>query len=1219
MRKEFLKMAGVDNEKDFYKLFPTEAAFFGMYPEAKKLVQKKQNSLRKAQEGLNGFGEEFDSPQMSNFKPTLYNPSQLGLFDRNNPYLRQGIFKGNFGLEGQRNSFDLSGNYDFGNKAFGYNIGATLGTRRGGKYNFGIQHTNEGQSQRSMMMDDNNPRYGKSTTLNAGWEGNTRRDGKGTKIKISGSYSMGDRQYGGLIKMQYAGGFCTKGSGCDNSSTIDDRIRNRRVKEEKQKTEFEGLEEYLPSDFKDKNDIARFITAANKRYQTIKDPKNNAIRADGSYAGAKGSSENFYNLMRQLENSKIYDPNNLSKFQEWAQNQGNIKKRINTDYYKGFSIPTPAKEYSNDELMNIFKSYEVRNPQLPGGINYENFEKFPDEPKQVPQYFQEGGGNEPLPQHQKMYEEELAKKIKWYEGRANHENPEIANEAKIVLEQLKQYPKTLDIVKYTPYAELHQLGVLGRYNPSKNQLLLSDPNKPIFPENIPFLNRPYMNSLRNDPKTVNQMFEGRKLAEGNYVPRHEIQHYLDKPALDVISKHNKEIYKGYVSPGDYSKLYKQDYKPQSSRESLPSYYWATGSGGVKGQFGPVYSRLQNAEMKRSLDDARNLYGIDPSKDSTPEDWKNILEKSKQKLFDKKISEEERLQHMHILDMFRTEGNDPAKMSELNNLIVKKENKNLRTSQFGGGQELPQYQTKGQVNEQPWWMKRPSDISQRGNQNLNTEIATQRTKEKKAEASRNRYTIGEDKRTDAQKQKDVEEFQRRKKVQEDWYGKDFNTPQYIQDKNRARADHLLDLLEIGTGGAGLLEGALQLRKFIPRKKVVMELEPPSGKASWDDAIDEYYDDPNYSPDYTDDEFEQSMRTAFKQIEDDERKKRLSNQARNIISNTEFNPDLTPLDDFYTSSDWKTFANDPSMKDLMDVYGVDINNQEEVEKFRKMFKDNYNNMFMNEVNKNRFNTGDAYLHNIFYNKNKYGGGIDISKKHFFNRDNFGKLVVGATRPNLKKAQFGLGNLNPLLGLDWTKRWLKTAQEQQKNPPSAIRSVLDPTGYSNYGNLLTAIEEIPKSKGVLNTAKNVGLGALEFAASLPMIGGAVAPIKGIKALRKAPALEKALVKGHNALTKVQPIAGIDKRLYSPLYKTAASGVYGFASPVGRGTRFWKGVDGALGSTESTQENPQTISIKQPDGTVKKLRVDSEEYYNLIQSDAIDPNSFNTIDSSFSLRKKK
>jgi hypothetical protein len=51
MKKEFLKMAGVENEKDFYKLFPTEAAFFGMYPEAKKLVQETYGGLIKAQNG----------------------------------------------------------------------------------------------------------------------------------------------------------------------------------------------------------------------------------------------------------------------------------------------------------------------------------------------------------------------------------------------------------------------------------------------------------------------------------------------------------------------------------------------------------------------------------------------------------------------------------------------------------------------------------------------------------------------------------------------------------------------------------------------------------------------------------------------------------------------------------------------------------------------------------------------------------------------------------------------------------------------------------------------------------------------------------------------------------------------------------------------------------------------------------------------------------------
>jgi len=57
MKKEFLKMAGVENEKDFYKLFPTEQAFFGMFPEAKKLVQKRYGGLVKAVGGFNVTSE----------------------------------------------------------------------------------------------------------------------------------------------------------------------------------------------------------------------------------------------------------------------------------------------------------------------------------------------------------------------------------------------------------------------------------------------------------------------------------------------------------------------------------------------------------------------------------------------------------------------------------------------------------------------------------------------------------------------------------------------------------------------------------------------------------------------------------------------------------------------------------------------------------------------------------------------------------------------------------------------------------------------------------------------------------------------------------------------------------------------------------------------------------------------------------------------------------
>jgi hypothetical protein len=44
MKKEFLKMAGVKSEKDFYELFPTEEHFFDLYPQAKKMMQNGGNT-----------------------------------------------------------------------------------------------------------------------------------------------------------------------------------------------------------------------------------------------------------------------------------------------------------------------------------------------------------------------------------------------------------------------------------------------------------------------------------------------------------------------------------------------------------------------------------------------------------------------------------------------------------------------------------------------------------------------------------------------------------------------------------------------------------------------------------------------------------------------------------------------------------------------------------------------------------------------------------------------------------------------------------------------------------------------------------------------------------------------------------------------------------------------------------------------------------------------
>jgi hypothetical protein len=112
-----------------------------------------------------------------------------------------------------------------------------------------------------------------------------------------------------------------------------------------------------------------------------------------------------------------------------------------------------------------------------------------------------------------------------------------------------------------------------------------------------------------------------------------------------------------------------------------------------------------------------------------------------------------------------------------------------------------------------------DIQTRGNQNLLTEIAAQKTKEKKAQEARTRTTIGADTRTAKQKEKDRKAYESKVKYEKEVLGKDFETPQYIQDKNRARAEHLIHLADVGSMGAGLVEGIGKLAlKNVPKPAI-----------------------------------------------------------------------------------------------------------------------------------------------------------------------------------------------------------------------------------------------------------------------------------------------------------------------------------------------------------------------------------------------------------------
>lgn len=291
-----------------------------------------------------------------------------------------------------------------------------------------------------------------------------------------------------------------------------------------------------------------------------------------------------------------------------------------------------------------------------------------------------------LPHHQQMYNEELEKKRKWYEGRLKHENPKIKADAQEALDLIEKFPETIssDMVQYEPFLNLFLKGSLGRFDPFKNKIELADPNK-LFPEKLPNSYKRFKEDTQ-DRKDLEKAYQ---LSQAPYIQRHEWDHLTDFPILEnIIKKQNKDIYEQYIPFKDYYKLHKKDFVNSNPKDAfgdaISDYHWATGIPGFKQIGVSTVKRMSNAEMFRALNDARDIFNIDPSKNSTSEEWQNIFEKARQKLFDKNISEEERMQYNHILELFRTRGNDPSKVSDLNNMIVEKNSgKDLIQSQNGG--------------------------------------------------------------------------------------------------------------------------------------------------------------------------------------------------------------------------------------------------------------------------------------------------------------------------------------------------------------------------------------------------------------------------------------------------------------------------------------------------------------------------------------------------------
>lgn len=81
MVKKFLKIAGVKTEAEFYKKYPSEAAFFKAHPEAKDLKQYKQGGQQKKLKQLTSFEGDID-----NIMPTAQYGDAIGSYTGGEEY-----------------------------------------------------------------------------------------------------------------------------------------------------------------------------------------------------------------------------------------------------------------------------------------------------------------------------------------------------------------------------------------------------------------------------------------------------------------------------------------------------------------------------------------------------------------------------------------------------------------------------------------------------------------------------------------------------------------------------------------------------------------------------------------------------------------------------------------------------------------------------------------------------------------------------------------------------------------------------------------------------------------------------------------------------------------------------------------------------------------------------------------------------------------------------
>jgi murein DD-endopeptidase MepM/ murein hydrolase activator NlpD len=419
---------------------------------------------------------------------------------------------------------------------------------------------------------------------------------------------------------------------------------------------------------------------------------------------AQGSLKNFkYSKGKDEKGDYIsyYDINNYDNPLDWIGNSFEIYGRIYLD-------PKTGKPY----LPKHAKGGDISIPDLEEGNWLDRY----DDGGQL-QQFRPGGyfattftTTLPLSESDAQIFSQTKDEISnWYKGRANNPDTRISGEAKQVLEKLNVLPDiSTSNVNYVPFTKLYRTGAAAMFFPSSRNITLTNPytsfdqqlqeTKPGYfgllnRNNLEYVNKntPFSKNYKED---LTHFYNQSRLS---YPRKHEAQHYWTEDAIDIVDKYKKDIANKYISLPKYvDMVYDRDApKDLSGGDQMNyksfianAYRNTTGLQSYSGDRGvnrSAISNMRNEEMYRTLMDLRTTFGLDPSRNSTSDEFREIYQKVNDLYNKSKESgnEGERIRYRHMIDLFDSYGDDFEKINEINNLLVRRNPTTTRFAKLGG--------------------------------------------------------------------------------------------------------------------------------------------------------------------------------------------------------------------------------------------------------------------------------------------------------------------------------------------------------------------------------------------------------------------------------------------------------------------------------------------------------------------------------------------------------